>query len=234
MKIVRYIKRQIASMIGARLADVHTHIPAQVVSFDPDTCTASIQPCIKIFRTDDIETGESDLPQLDDIPVCFAGSGNVFLTCPVAVGSYGIYHVAEEDINQWLSQGGIVSPTSVDRFNLDTGTFEPVAPWMFDESFGAIATDRISIRTRDGNTEVSVLENGDVEINASGDIRLNGDSDAVSMASKVDAQIADIDTVLRTWTPVLNDGGTALQTAYKLLVPVAPTSTASSKVKIES
>lgn len=177
MNLGRAIRKLVNAIVSRRFSMVHTTIPAQVVSYDADTNTCSIQPCVRVLRMDDTDTGDSQLPTLDDIPVQFAGSGDVFLTCPVHEGSYGVYHVAEDDINAWLAEGGIVSPQSVDRFNLDTGFFVPSAPWMFDSSFGAIATDRFSIRTRTGTTEISVLENGDVEINASGEIIFNSGSD---------------------------------------------------------
>lgn len=244
MSWIRDIKALIKSLIESRLSRVHTTIPAQVVSYDATTNTCSIQPCVKIFRSDDIESGNIELPQLDDIPVQFAGSGNVFLTCPVQADSYGMYHVAEEDINQWLSSGGIVSPSSVDRFNLDTGFFVPTAPWIFDSSFGAVAADRFSIRTRDGNTEVSVLDDGTVLINSpsgdtinitGGNVVVHGSGDAASLASIVDDYFSKIDAVFRTsWAVAPQDGGAALKAAYLGSFVNPPGTTASAKLKVDS
>jgi hypothetical protein len=56
--------------------------------------------------------------------------------------------------------------------------------------------------------------------------------DAAALAKKVDAYIATLDTVLRSWVFVANDGGAALQAAYKLAFEEAPESTASEHVKI--
>lgn len=199
MNLSRTLKKFVNAIISRRFSMMHTHIPAQVVSYDSSTNTCSIQPTVRIFRTDDTDAGDSQLPTLDDIPVQFAGSGNVFLTCPVKVGSYGVYHVAEDDINTWLAAGGIVSPQSVDRFNLDTGFFCPSAPWMFDSSFGTIATDRFSIRTIDGATEISVLENGNIEIKGT-EITINSGADyAVQFAalkSGFDALVSDFNSLV--------------------------------------
>jgi hypothetical protein len=232
---IRELKKWVLSVLKNEMDKMHSHIPAQVVAYDPEMNTCSIQLCVNVFRIDDTDTGNSEIPVIEDIPVHFAGSGNVFLTCPVKKGSYGSYHVAEDDINDWLAAGGVVAPSSIDRFNLDSGFFEPAAPWMFDESFGRIATDRLSIRTRDGSTEISVLENGDVEINSSGNIIMNGSDDAVALASKVDDFISKIDTIFRTtWVPAAPDAGAALKTAYTATFVSPPLSVESEKVKVES
>jgi hypothetical protein len=115
MNWVRELKALVKSLISDRMQIVHTHIPCTVVSYDPDLNTCSIQPCIRIFRPDDVDSGTFDLPQLDDIPVVFPGSGGLFFSVPITEGSFGEYHVAEDDINDWLNAGGTVDPSSVDR-----------------------------------------------------------------------------------------------------------------------
>lgn len=236
MSLSRAIKKFVNTMIDWRFERVHTHIPAVVVSYDVEMNTCSIQPCVKIFNSDDVDTGQLDLPQLDDIPVQFAGAGSVVLTSPVKAGTYGVYHVAEDDINQWIAQGGIVSPISTDRFNLDTGFFEP-GIYPFDSSFSSnVLTDRISLRTKDGNTEISVLENGNIEINTTGTLQINGNTDAVALASKVDTFIGQIDDTLSNWTPIVNDGGAALKTYYVAAKAAgeAVSTVASNTVKVNS
>lgn len=237
MRWVRELVKLARSVCRREVSKIHTSIPAQVVSYDATKNTASIQLCVKIIRNDDPDSDGSEFPVLEDIPVMFAGSGNVFLTVPVKKDSYGVYEVAEDDINDWLSKGGIVSPTSVDRFNPDTGFFKPCSPWMFDSSFGEISTDRVSVRTRDGLTEISVLENGNVEINVptGKTVAVNGSADAAALASIVDDYFTKLDTLFRTtWVPVPTDGGAALKAAYTGSVIIPPLTSASKVLKIES
>lgn len=225
--MIRAIKKLVNAIVSKRIAHIHTTIPAQVVSYDATKNTCSIQPCIGVMRTDDTDTGYSDFPQLDDIPVGFPGNGDAFLTCPVKADSYGIYHVAEEDINNWLNSGGVVAPSSVDRFNLDSGFFEPRAPWMFDSSFGEIATDRCSIRTRDGSAEISVLENGQIEIKTTGEVIINDGSDYgvqfTAMKTAYDSMKTEITTFVTAVAGHTHTGGAvaAPDNAAAMLPPIS-------------
>lgn len=90
---------------------------------------------------------------------------------------------------------------------------------------------------------------GQLRISTTGVLEATGSSgtadDFVTQSGKIDGIIAKLDTLLRDtppgsgWTPVPNDGGLALQTAYKLLdfagtVPGSkPPSTASSNLKAD-
>ncbi len=55
----------------------------------------------------------------------------------------------------------------------------------------------------------------------------------VPTATKVDALFARLDSVLRGWTPVANDGGAALKTAFMSEFPAAPLTTAGTKAKTD-
>lgn len=165
------------------MADVHTHLPAEVVSYDAGTNLVSIQPCIDRMRIDDPNNTESvRLPQIDDVPVHHFGSGKCLLTVAPQPGSYGSYHVSERSLTKWINQGGIATPDNHRKFDISDGFFIPgIYPTIIDGNNGLveedISTDRIELRTRTGNTTVAVLDNENVEITADDEITFNQGTD---------------------------------------------------------
>lgn len=95
----------------------------------------------------------------------------------------------------------------------------------------------VAIYTDQGDSIV-IKRGGTIEITAATKVTVNaptvelaGNSDAVAMASKVNARCAAIETLLKTWTVVPNDGGAALKLAASTAL-ASPASTASTKVKL--
>jgi hypothetical protein len=108
------------------------------------------------------------------------------------------------------------------------GLFTPISDLDSGESI-------LSGRNIDGIvvSSVKVANDGTVKVNEgkSGKIEAGTASDFVAMAAKVDSFISGVDEVLRSWTVAPQDGGLALQDAYKLKFLTAPASVASSNIK---
>lgn len=96
----------------------------------------------------------------------------------------------------------------------------------------------VAIYTDEGD-EIRIKRGGTVEVKASTQVKLTApgvvlvnDSDAMALASRVDAQLGQIRTLLTTtWVPVPGDGGAALNAQALLLWPAPPQSVASASVK---
>lgn len=181
MIILRTIRKIVTQAIRLHMQGVHTSGPAQIVSYDNETL-CSIQLCVRPLLLDDVEGDGADMPVIEDIPVVIPGTANVLLSLPLAVGDYGMYVAAEDDISQWISEGGTVSPNSVHKFDLSDGFFVPGVYPLKNKISGAVAADRISIRTASGNTEISVLTgetliiknaSGKIEMLSSGQVNIN-------------------------------------------------------------
>ena len=69
-------------LIRMKIVEVHTALPGEIVSFDPDTQTASVQLCIE---REVVETS-SPITQLDLVPVMIQGGGGFNFTFPIAAG----------------------------------------------------------------------------------------------------------------------------------------------------
>lgn len=168
--LMRGIHRLVRRMIDAALAEVHTHMLAEVVSYDAEMNTCSVQPFpdkICIARADAMTT--ASWPILEDVPVLQLGSGKLWLTVPPLAGTFGTLHINERSIEKWLATADEGGPTSTRRFSISDAVFIPgVVPLLPSGDTGAfvvpIETDRISLRTRDGAASVSVLDDGTVEI----------------------------------------------------------------------
>lgn len=89
----------------------------QVVSFDPATQTATIQPLIRNRK----EANYVSLPQLQDVPVYFPGSSGQGVTWPVSAGDECLVVFANSCIDAWLENGGLQNPISVRHHDYSDG-----------------------------------------------------------------------------------------------------------------
>ncbi len=88
-------------------SSLHCALPGKVVSFDPDTRTAEIQPMVK--------QGSLAYPLLSGVPV--------FMPVPFEVnpGDACLVVFADIDIDAWLSSGEAEEPLSARRHSLSDG-----------------------------------------------------------------------------------------------------------------
>ena len=167
----REIQQIARNVFRALIPEVRTHLVGQVVSYDPTTNTAEIQPVTRAIRVTDADNlTTAALPVLADVPVMQRGSGKLWSPVAPAVGSYGTLHISDREIETWLTKGGIVDPGVTRICDLSDAIFEPGAvPLVADGDNGLIeepiATDRIGFRTRSNKTEISVLDDETIAIN---------------------------------------------------------------------
>lgn len=112
----------IRNAIDARLVDVHTALPAKVISYDASTRSVSAQPLIK--RVDRDEAGERivrSLPVVSNVPVAFPG-----ITLPLEKGDTVLLVFAETSLDKWLDRGGEVDPIFDHRFDLSDAIAFPL------------------------------------------------------------------------------------------------------------
>ena len=131
-------------------------ITGTIVSFDPATQTASIQPDYK-----PIHNGERvDMPQLEEVPVRFMRAGGFVLTSPVKAGDKVTLRPQMRSSEEFHT-GGDYSPVG------DTRTFSLSDMEAFLDG-GEALTDPIpnfnssnmEIRTADGSFKMEMSEDG--------------------------------------------------------------------------
>lgn len=170
---------QIANAVfDAKKYDLRTHVFVQVIEYDADKNLTKVVPVRKaIYFTDSENIDTDELPPNTEILVRQFGSGKLWLTVAPSVGTYGYLHVSDRDVDTWKSAGGIGEPTDTRCMKLRDAVFEPSLLHLVDEGDNGllavpVATDRISLRTRTGATEISVLDDESIEITTTGDVTI--------------------------------------------------------------
>ncbi len=158
-----------AAQIEGRLKDLHTCLPGIIVSFDPDTQTASVQPAIKRIFT---ERGAVNLPLCVDVPVAFPGGGDFWLTFPVGPGDECILLFSERAIDYWHVNGSTQLPAEYRMHDLSDGIAQ-VGLNSQPKRLSDLQMDGAELRTRDRSTYIR-LTNGTIFIK--GDIEHEGNT----------------------------------------------------------
>ena len=91
-------------------SSLHCALPGTVVSFDPSTQTAEIQPVVRI--------GSHLFPVLSDVPVFFPGTREGAITWPVSAGDECLLILADVDIDGWFDSGEASVPRSARKHSL--------------------------------------------------------------------------------------------------------------------
>jgi hypothetical protein len=98
--------------LDQRQLQIHTATPAQIVSYNPSTMTATVQPALRIIQR---QTDGTQVPRviqaIQDVPVGFPGGGGYLLTFPVQPGDECLLVFCERQIDNWHQHGGIQTPT---------------------------------------------------------------------------------------------------------------------------
>ena len=152
-----------AEIFSSKMMNVHTILPGKVISADAVTRTISVQPVIKRKYID--ATAYTLLPVIEDVPICFPGCGDYFISFLPVSGDYVLLGVSERDISNWGVSGGIVEPKQKHVFDLSDaimiGTLFPgdsvIAP--------AVESGKLVIRNKLKTAYISIDSAGQVDLN---------------------------------------------------------------------
>lgn len=112
-----YTDRQ--AQIDNTLLDVHTALPAIVISFDAEERTIKAQPTIqRTFSDGQGLSGDMNLPPCVDVPVVFPMGGGYELTFPVKEGDECLLIFAERCIDGWFDSGEPTPPADFRQHDL--------------------------------------------------------------------------------------------------------------------
>lgn len=89
-------------IIANKLADMHTCMPAKVVSYDFKTRKATVQPALNQKYND----GEVvELPVIHNVPVIHPAAGGASITLPVKKDDPVLLVFSERSLEEWLQNG---------------------------------------------------------------------------------------------------------------------------------
>ncbi len=109
----------IRGAIESRLLDLHTSMPGRVVTYDPLTQTADVQPVVKrAIGKYDGETEHEELPIIHNVPIEWPGGGGYAMQFPVLPGDHVWLIFSEAATAQWRSTGQVSEPGDLRRHDL--------------------------------------------------------------------------------------------------------------------
>ncbi len=118
----------INAAVRSHLAEVHTSLPARVVSYDADKQSVDVQPLLKRGYRDETGTRKAEeLPVIPNVPLVFPGLGPWHIVFPVVVGDTVLVVFCENSIDSWLHSGGqeVIDPKDDRRHTLNDAVAVP-------------------------------------------------------------------------------------------------------------
>lgn len=149
--------------------NLHTALPAKVVSFNPSKQTVTLAVQIKMQLADG---NGADIPPLVDVPVSFPRGGGFAVTFPLKAGDEGIAIFSERCIDGWWQNGTASTPLDFRLHDLSDAMFIP-GICSVPKTIKSFFNDGLSMQTLDGGTFIRIT-NGKILIQ--GNIEHQGDT----------------------------------------------------------
>lgn len=145
---------------------LHTAIPGVVVSFNPTTNLANVQPAVRMHLTDPSSGAASyiPLPVIENVPICLPHSitGGLYLTVPILAGDLGLIIFSQRAIDNVVQYGGLQNPlgTVEDRHHdLTDAMFIPGLSTV-PEALASWNQAAVEIRNSAGTVNLSISGTG--------------------------------------------------------------------------
>ncbi|MCK3654212.1 baseplate protein [Pasteurellaceae bacterium Macca] len=148
---------------------IHTALPAKVVTFNPANQTVTLAVQIKQLLMDNQKV---DIPPLVDVPVSYPRGGGFCVTFPLQAGDEGMVIFSERCIDGWWQSGHASEPLDIRFHDLSDGMFIP-GICSVPNAVKGFFTNGLSLQTLDGATFIR-LEEGKITIQ--GDIVHTGNT----------------------------------------------------------
>lgn len=150
----------IQALVEARFLDLHTNLPAKIVSYNYIRNLAVVQPLLKRkYKSEDLPV---KLPTISNVPVSFPRLNGAWLRLPVKIGDEGNIKIMERSIDKWLSQGGCVDPEDPRKFSLSDAVFELGLTSQINLMNSSGATDSLELQY--GDSFIEILKSGKFKI----------------------------------------------------------------------
>lgn len=150
----------IQMVVDKNLIDLHTSMPAEIVSYDYDRNLAVVQPCIK--RKYKSEEEAVLLPTISNVQVAFPMLGTAHLRLPVAPKMTGNLIFSERSIDGWKVSGGKIDPLDPRRHSLSDAVFYPGLKPDNNKMESSAAQDSLELKLN--GSYVEILANGKFKV----------------------------------------------------------------------
>ena len=154
----------IQRIVEARLAELHTCVPAKVVSYDHAKQEATVQPAFKrVYLDDDDAEQEVDYPAISGVPVAFPRGKGWSVTWPLEKDDPVWLVVSQRSLDAYLETDGkqVIDPADGRKHDLSDSWCYPGGGTPKNASAIASATDLV-IGLEDASCEVHVKPDGEI------------------------------------------------------------------------
>jgi hypothetical protein len=105
----------INTMLGQKIAEIHTALPGQVVAYYPEKDMADIQPCLQRKFSD----GTTEpLPIMRNVKIIWPRTAKASIKFPIAKDDYVLLFAIERSIDLFRGKGGLVDPADTRKHSL--------------------------------------------------------------------------------------------------------------------
>jgi hypothetical protein len=144
----------------AERADIHTMLPAKIVSFDPSDQTAEVQ----IMHVPVVQGKELPIPNLKKVPVAISRGGGFAVTYPIKAGDEGFIRVAGRNLDEWNEGGQQTKAANSRMHDLSDSIFEPGGMVSKPNRLANYNPNATEVRTADGQFKIAMTEGGSISI----------------------------------------------------------------------
>lgn len=152
--------------VKSELNNVHTAMPGNIISYDYKTQKARIQPSIRRVYLNGVT---QDMPILNAVPIIFPRSGDSFISFPVNEGDSCLIIFCERSIDQWVTQGGQVTPIDPRQFN-PSDAVAIMGLYPFSDAIPLQNNDDFVI-SHAGST-ITIKSDGEIDIKTAGKVAI--------------------------------------------------------------
>lgn len=149
------------------IKNIHTSLPAAVVSFNAAAQTVTLAAMVKQLM---IDGATVNVPPLMDVPVSFPRGGGFAVTFPLKPGDEGIALFSERCIDGWYTSGKATEPLDYRYHDLSDAMFVP-GICSQPNALGGFFNDGLSLQTVGGDTFIRIKAG---EILIKGNVILQG------------------------------------------------------------
>ena len=149
-----------------QLNNIHTALPAKIISYDYSKQKAAVQPLLNKSWADGTET---PMPVLNNIPVIFPRAGGASLTFPVAEGDICLLVFIERSTDLWKTIGGQVTPDDPRKFDLSDGV-AIMGLFPFSENSDAENNDDVLLTYK--GSKIKITSAGDIILETSNKVAI--------------------------------------------------------------
>lgn len=160
----------IKDAIKYQLSDVNTAIPARIISYNPETQEAEVEPVIKKRYKNGKVVRRAPIT---GVPVVFPAAGGGIISFPVQAGDTVLLIFSQRSIDRWVRSGGEpVDPGDNRKHDISDAI---AIPGLFTLT-NALQSDPDNVTIKFSGAAISLTPEGAVQIDAPGGLTINGET----------------------------------------------------------